>query len=161
MMKSNDYEYQIPGEEYQISEKRKEELIKRVKNQIRKGFIAHHQILKIGQNDEELDFLYKWLDDNDIEIRGIDGTSSGEISNYTHISRMGQSFMPELLDDDEQEKLFWKLSEFSEKDKEEGSQAYLDVRNKLIERNMKLARWITSWTSISKIPIPLEDKNDA
>lgn len=157
-MKSKDYEYQAPEEEYQIFEKRKEELIKKVKDQVRKGFIAHHQILNIGQNDEELDFLYQWLDDNDIEIRGIDSTISGEIPNYTHIPKMGQSLTPESLDDEEQEKLFWELSEFSEKDKEDGSQAYLDVRNKLIERNMKLAKWITSWKGISKIPIPLEDK---
>ena len=157
-MKSKDYEYQVPEEEYQISEKRKEELIKKVKSQIRKGFIAHYQILNIGQNDEELDFLYQWLDDNDIEIRGIDGTISGEIPNYTYIPKMEQSFTPEILDDKEQEKLFWELSEFSQKDKEEGTKAYLDVRNKLIERNMKLAKWVTSWKGISKISIPLEDK---
>lgn len=157
-MKSKDYEYKIPEEEYQITEKRKEELVKKIKNQVRKGFIAHYQILDIGQNDEELDYIYQWLDDNDIVIRGIDGTISGEIPNYTHIPKMGQNFTPERLDDEEQEKLFWELSQFSEKDKEEGSKAYLDVRNKLIKRNMKLAKWVTSWKGISKIPIPLEDK---
>ncbi len=157
-MKSKDYEYQYSNEEYEISAKRKDELIKKLKNQVRKGFIAHHQILDIGQNDDELEFLYNWLDDNDIEIRGINGTISGEIPNYTHIPKMGQSFTPEILDDAEQERLFWKLNDFTSKDIEDNIPEYQDVRNKLIEHNIKLAKWITSWKGITKIPIPLEDK---
>lgn len=157
-MKSKDYEYKFSEEKCEISEKRKEELIKKLKNQIRKGFIAHHQILGIGQNDDELNFLYGWLDDNDIEIRGINGTISGEIPNYTHIPKMGQSLTPEKLDDGEQEKLFWELHNFSDEDKKNNIPAYRQVRNKLIEHNMKLARWMTSYSGIRKIQIPLEDK---
>ena len=65
-MKSKDYEYNPSEGEYGISAKRKNELVEKVKNQVTKGFIAHHQILNIGQNDDELDFLYNWLDDNNI-----------------------------------------------------------------------------------------------
>ena len=157
-MKSKDYEYKPSEEEYEISEKREKELIEKVKNQVRKGFIAHYQILNIGKNDDELDFLYSWLDDNDIEIRGINGTISGEIPNFHHIPKMGQSFTPEVLDDAEQEKLFFELNNFSAEDIKNNTPEYQKVRNKLIEHNMELAKWMTSWKGISKIQIPLEDK---
>lgn len=157
-MKSKDYEYNPSEEEYEISAKRKNELIEKVKSQVRKGFIAHHQILNIGKNDDELDFLYSWLDDNDIEIRGINGTISGEIPNYTHIPKMGQSFTPEELDDAEQEKLFFDLNNFSAEDKKNNVPEYKKTRDRLIEHNMKLAKWMTSWKGIAKLKIPLEDK---
>ena len=70
-MKSKDYDYTPVEQQYEIKEERKTELINKLKDQIRKGFIAHHQILNIGLNDTEYDFLYEWLDNNDIEIRGI------------------------------------------------------------------------------------------
>ena len=157
-MKSKDYEYKPIDGEYEISEARKQQLIKKVKDQVKKGFIAHYQILRIGKNDEEYDFIYDWLDENDIEIRGINGTISGEIPNYMHSPRMGQSFTPETLDDLEQERLFKKLNGFSKKDKENGVKEYQDTRNRLIEHNMKLANWVVNSRSIAKIPIPLEDK---
>ena len=158
-MKSKDYEYIPPEGDYKISENRKQELIKLINNQVRKGFIAHHQILNIGQTDEELDFLYDWLDNNNIEIRGINGTISGEIDNYTHIPKMGQSFMPETLDDAEQERLFWELNSFSPQDIQNKNPKYVKTREKLIERNMRLAKWVASWKGITKIPMSLEDKH--
>ena len=130
-MKSKDYEYIPPEGDYKISENRKQELIKLINNQVRKGFIAHHQILNIGQTDEELDFLYDWLDNNNIEIRGINGTISGEIDNYTHIPKMGQSFMPETLDDAEQERLFWELNSFSPQDIQNKNPKYIKTRENL------------------------------
>ena len=157
-MKVRDYEYKQVDEDYDISDKRKEELIEKVKNQIRKGFIAHYQILDIGKNDEELDFLYTWLDDNEIEIRGINGTISGELDNFSHIPKMGQSLIPEVLDAKEQENLFWKLNNFSEKEKKENIPEYKETRNKLIEHSMKLAKWVTNFKSIRKIELPEEDK---
>ena len=157
-MRSKDYEYMPSEKEYEISDKRKNELIEKVKDQVRKGFIAHHQILNIGENDDEFDFLYDWLDDNNIEIRGINGTLSGEIPNYQHIPKMGQSFTPEVLDEEEQNKLFMELSNFSDDDKKNNTPEYQRVRNKLVEHNMKLAKWMTSWKGIAKLQIPLEDK---
>ena len=158
-MKSKDYEYRKPtDEDYEISEKRKQELIKKVKDQVKKGFIAHYQILRIGKNDEEYNYIYDWLDENDIEIRGINGTISGEIPNYIHYPKMGQSFTPEALDDIEQENLFKKLNSFSKKEQKDGVKEYQDTRNRLIEHNMKLANWVVNSRSITRIPIPLEDK---
>ena len=158
-MKSKDYEYRKPTDEgYEISEERKQQLIKKVKDQVKKGFIAHYQILSIGKNDEEYDYIYDWLDENDIEIRGINGTISGEIPNYIHYPKMGQSFTPEALDDIEQENLFEKLNSFSKKEQKDGVKEYQDTRNRLIEHNMKLANWVVNSRSITRIPIPLEDK---
>lgn len=158
-MKSKDYEYMPSEKEYEIPDKRKTKLIEKVKKQIRKGFIAHHQILNIGKTDDELDFLYSWLDTNNIEIRGINGTISGEIPNYFYISKMGQSLTPELLDDDKQNRLFLELNLFSDEDKKNNIPEYQKIRNQLIEHNMKLAKWVANSKNLAKLQIPLEDRN--
>lgn len=158
-MRVEDYEYKKNEIECEISEKRKDELLKKIRNQLQKGMIAHHQILKITDNDDELDFIYDWLDKNDIEIRGLNVSISREIENYTHLySKTGQGFVPEQLDDEEQQRLFLELNNFSEDDKKNNIQAYIDTRNKLIEHNMQLAKWVTSWKWINKINIPTKDK---
>ena len=51
-----------------------------------------------------------------------------------------------------------KLNSFSSEDKINNIPEYLKVREQLIERNMKLAKWVTGWESISKIKLSLEDK---
>ena len=157
-MKAEDYEYQSPEDDYEISEERKEKLIEKIEKKVSKGFIAHRRVLKIGKNAEELDFLYHWLDNHNIEIRGINGTITGEIPNYTHIIRLGKDYTQENLSEEEEEKLFLKLNEFSKEDKERGIPEYLDIRDKLIKNNMKLADWITSWSGIMQFPIEKEDK---
>ena len=158
-MKSRDYEYTPSEEECEISAERRDELIRKVKDQLRKGFIAHYQILDIGQNDNEYDFLYNWLDHNHIQIRGINSTISGEIPNYTHIPKVGQSLTPETLDDEEQEKLFWELHNFSDEDKKNNILAYQKVRNELVEHNMKLANYVANLNGIRKLKIPKEDRS--
>lgn len=74
-MRSKDYEYNYSDEEYEITEERKEQLISKIKEQIRKDSIAHYQILNIGKNDNEYEYIYEWLYDNNIEIRGINRNS--------------------------------------------------------------------------------------
>ena len=71
---------------------------------------------------------------------------------------LGKCFTPKVLDDEEQERLFLKLNSFSSEDKTNNIPEYLKVREQLIERNMKLAKWVTGWESISKIKLSLEDK---
>ena len=68
------YEYEKPMYEPNVSEERKKELIEELKRNIEKkdSTIAHFKILDIGQdNDDELDFMYEWLGDNNITIRGL------------------------------------------------------------------------------------------
>ena len=60
-MKVRDYEYNYADEEYQIKEERKEEILSKLKDAIHKNRIAHFEILKIGRNDNEYNFIYETL----------------------------------------------------------------------------------------------------
>ena len=152
-MKVKDYEYTHPSDDYIISEERKNEMIKELKDQLRKGTIAHFKILAIGQNDDEYDFLYNWLDENNIKIRGIDGTISGEIPDFEHTPKMGQSYLPEAdLTREQEVELFKQLSEGTSKQRQE-------ARDKLIVSNMRLAKWVANWDMINKLGIKEEDKD--
>ena len=60
-MKVVDYEY--PGkldEDIILTEQRKSELIKKIKDQVTKNGIALHKILRTGKNDVEYDFIYDY-----------------------------------------------------------------------------------------------------
>ena len=157
-MRPANYEYNPSDKEDEIPEERKEELIIKLKKLIRKDTIAHYHVLNIGKNDAELDFLYDWLDDHDIQIRGINGTISGEIPNFTHIPKMGQSLTPDTLSEEEQLDLFRKLQTFSDEDKRDPFSDYFKIRNKLIEHNMRLAQWMLTWEGIRRFRISEEDK---
>lgn len=157
-MKVKDYEYSYPSENYQISQERQKEMIKQLKNQIRKDSIAHFKILSIGKNDDEYDFMYDWLDKNHILIRGIDGTISGEILNFEHTPKMGQSYMPDSnLSEGEEMKLFRQLDDFVY-GRNKDIKTYTQARDKLIISHMRLAKWVANWKGINKLGIPLEEK---
>ena len=84
-MKSKEYEYSYTKEGFEISDERKSELTKEMNDRVRRGGVAHFQILDIVQDDAELDFLYNWLDSKGLEIKGINGTLSGEIDKVLHL----------------------------------------------------------------------------
>jgi hypothetical protein len=68
------YEYEKPVYEAYISEERKKELIEELKRNIEKkdSTIPHYKILDIAKdNDDELDFMYDWLESKHITIRGL------------------------------------------------------------------------------------------
>lgn len=160
-MKVRDYEYNYADEEYQIKEERKEEILSKLKDAIHKNRIAHFEILKIGRNDNEYNFIYETLLDEGVEIRGINGTISGEIENFTHIPKMTQSFTPPILDDDEQQKLFVELKELNEKISDGNISLVTqrdEIRDKLIVSNMRFAKWIANRPYINRFNIPIEDK---
>lgn len=157
-MEIQNYEYEYVDEDYKILFERKEELIKKAEGLIRKGGIPHYQILRIVRNNDEINFLYNWLHKEGINIRGKNGRVSKEDINCPHMLNLGKCFTPKVLDDEEQERLFLKLNSFSSEDKTNNIPEYLKVREQLIERNMKLAKWVTGWESISKIKLSLEDK---
>ena len=115
--------------------------------------------MSIGKNDDEYDYIYDYLDNKGVKIRGINGTLSGEIENYVHIPKMTQSKVPETLDEIEQQKLFDELQKFTKEDIENENPKYLEIKNKLVESNMPLANWIaTTWIGIRNLPIPEEIK---
>lgn len=160
-MRVKDYEYNYAEEEYQITEERKEEILEKLKDCIRKNSIAHFKILKIGKNDNEYDFIYETLLEQGVNIRGINGTISGEIENFTHIPKMTQSYKPPILDDDVQQELFLKLREVNEKINA-GDTSLIsqrdNIRDNLILSNMRFAKWIANSPYINRFNIPLEDK---
>ncbi len=161
-MKVKDYEYNYAKEDYDISDEHKEYLLERLKECIVKDSIAHFEILKIGKNDEEYDFLYETLLDWGISIRGINVTMSGELKNFEHIPRMKQSYTPPMLDDEEQSKLFLELYNLNKKiNNGDLSQVKKrdKVREKLIVGNMRYAKWIANSPYINRYHIPIEDKN--
>lgn len=152
-MKVEEYVYKGTNDDYVIPEERQMEMIKKLKDQIRKGTIGHFKILAIGQNDDEYDFLYKWLDEQNITIRGIDGTISGEIPNFEHTPKMGQSYLPEAdLTPQRERELFKQLSEGDPKQRKE-------ARDILIIKNMRLAKWVANWKMINELGIQEEDKD--
>lgn len=173
-MRVEDYEYNPEGDRYNISEERANELIHKVKDQVKKGFIAHFQILRIGRNDDEYSYIYDWLDENGITIRDTN-VSNDEINQisrkeaeedelYYHIKRIGKEGTPDRLDKHEQEKLFKRLQEFSKEDKQIDkrtgrfkSKDYEEIREKLIRSNMRLVKWVANSKSINNLNIERED----
>lgn len=160
-MKVKDYEYNYAEEEYQITEERKEKISEGLSNSIIKNSIPHFKILEIGKNDNEYNFIYETLLEQGVNIRGINGTISGEIENFTHIPKMTQSYTPPMLDDDEQEELFLKLRELNEKINS-GDTSLIsqrdEIRDNLIVSNMRFAKWIANSPYINRFNIPVEDK---
>lgn len=160
-MRVKDYEYNYAEEEYQITEERKEEILEKLKDCINKNNIAHFKILQIGKNDNEYDYIYETLLEQGVNIRGINGTISGERENFTHISKMTQSYTPPILDDDVQQELFWKLRELNQKI-DAGDTSLIsqrdEVRDNLILSNMRFAKWIANSPYINRFNIPVEDK---
>ena len=142
-MKVEDYEYieENDLEEEILTDEKKDKIIKRLKDQVIRGNIALYKILEICKNDKEYDFAYKWLAENDITIRGINGTLSEELEKYDYIKRLGKIELPKPLEKSEQHYLFMKLDEMKKNGIDTDSKEYQEVRQKLIVHNMRLAIW--------------------
>ena len=126
-MKIKDYDYYNEfDDEEQINDERKGELITKIKDNIVRGNISLHKILEISENDLEDDFIFKFLEENNITIGGIVGSLSGEFENYRHIPKMGQSYLPPVLESEEQEKLFIELDKLKRKGIDRSSSQYLE-----------------------------------
>ena len=85
----DEYDYTEPLEEKEISQERKEYLINYLKDNIVKDRIPEHLLFQIQKNDNELDFMYDWLEDHDITITGINSSLIGEIPDFKNIFRDG------------------------------------------------------------------------
>ena len=151
-MKVKDYEY-IPDiddeDEVEISSEREEIIISKLKDKIVREHIALYQILDIGNNNQEINFCYKWLRQKGIQINGIDISLSGEIVKYNHIPKVRQSIMPKNIIPREQQEEYFKKIE----------QGDANARNEFIEGNWRLAAWVANWSVFNKLNIPLKDKN--
>ena len=132
---STNYEYQGESEE-RLSEPRKKELIHAVNKMISKNnSIALYKILGLATTEEEYQFLFNYLEESGILIRGINTSLAGEIPNYEHLPRDGQSYLPPILTPEEEENLFELKNTGSEEERK-------SAREELIARNIRLVNWI-------------------
>ena len=143
-MKVEDYEY-VEDDEFEhdelLTDERKEIIINETKDQIVRESIALHKILRICKNEEELDFIYKWLTEKGITIRGINTSLNQELEKYEQIKRLGKVELPKPLEEEEQLRLFIELNNMQKSGIDTNSKEYEDIRQKLIVHNMRLALW--------------------
>lgn len=142
-MKVEDYEYvdEDIDDDINLTDERKDEIVKKLKDQTVKGKITINKILNICKNDKEYDFAFKWTAQNNIIIRGSNITLSGELENYEYLDKLEEIKLPEPLDKEEQRNLFMKLNNMKRDGVDKESKEYQNIRNKLIEHNMRLALW--------------------
>lgn len=133
-MNVRDYEYFELDDFAEISQSMQENLVNKMKNYIRKGSIQLNKLLKISENNIELDFMYTWLYENNIQINGMNGTLSGEIGNYNYIKRLKDTTKEiqkkEVLSKEEVKEYFKKIRAGD-----------INAKNEFIEKNMSLANW--------------------
>ena len=145
------YEYEKPQYEGFISEERKKQLIEELKRniEIKDSTIAHHKILDIAvDNDDELDFMYNWLEKQHITIRGLNGTFSREVLNFEQQVRYAKEIMPEPVPIEEQKEYYDRIAAGDEK-----------ARQEFIERNTRLALWMVGTNRwIQSLDMEEEDK---
>ena len=157
-MKVKDYEYTKALEEYELDDKRKEKIIRELKDEIsKKRTIPLFKVLKIGENDEEYDFIYNWLEINNIQVRGIDGTITGEIDNYEQIRRYGQCKREEPVPIGSQADYFIRME--NGKSEDATTEEKLDAkkaRSEFIRKNMKLADWVANSPRFNKFNFTAE-----
>lgn len=146
-MRVDDFDYEKKSEDDEIenlTEDRKIELISKLKDEIKDKHIALYKVLKIQKNNTELNFLFDWLEENEIDLNGINSSLSGEKENYNHIPKMRQSIVPEPLDPEKQYELFVELDKLKQRGVTNESEEYRAIRNELVEHNMKLAQKIVA-----------------
>lgn len=146
-MRVDDFDYEKNSEEDEIenlTEDRKRKLISKIKDEVIDRHIALYKVLKIQKNNTELNFLFDWLEENEIELNGINSSLSGEKENYNHIPKMRQSIVPEPLSPEKQHELLVELDKLKKKGITNESEEYRTIRNELVEHNMRLAKKIVA-----------------
>lgn len=161
-MRVQDYEYN-ENSEGKVSQKRGEELINAIELEIRKNSVPHFKILRIGKNDEEYEFLYNYLEEKGIDIRGINITME-EIEGYEEVSKQGANYydLPEVIEPEKEKALFEKLNKIKEEKLKQGidylkDDEYKDVRRQIAEGNLRLAKYITTFKPFRKVNIEQDD----
>ena len=161
-MRVSDYEYN-ENAEAMVSQERGEELIKAVEIKIRKNSIPHFEILKIGKNDEEFEFIYNYLEEKGITIRGTNITME-DIEGYKEVAKAGVNYynLPEVIEPEIERGLFEKLYKIKEEKISQGldylkDDEYKDIRRQIAEGNLRLAKYITTFKSFRKVNIEPDD----
>jgi len=155
--------------EQEITEERKAELIRKVKDKQRKESVPLGAILEICKTEEETEFLLDYLSKNRITIRGINITVAGEYENYKYIRRLKgkgelqyedeEYYKP--LDSNVQIGLFQNLRTLQgsalSNPNSSTYKTYMQIRDKLITHNQGLVRYMAYKFSLKNKIISLED----
>jgi len=171
-MEKKEYEYlENMDENSEITEERKEELIKKATDEIRKGSIALSKIIKVCENEEETDFLVDFLIKDHVKIRGINVSLAGEYEKeeYKYIKRLktsgeGQfeySYYYKPLEEDEQQRLFNELKSIQgyalTNQTSREYKRYIDIRNKLVTHSQGLVNFVANRFSIRNKMLSIEE----
>ena len=161
-MRVSDYEYNenVDGN---VSQKRGEVLIEEIEMKIKNNSVPLFEILMIGKEEEEHTFLFNYLAEKGIDIRGTNITAE-EMNNYTRVSKKGVNYnnLPEVIDPDLQEKLFDQMKDVKEECSKNGTdyskdKRYIDAKNQIWEGNLRLAKYISLFKSFRDSKIDDED----
>lgn len=147
-MRVYDYEYEEPEYEGYINDERKQELISYLKSNYYKkdNTIPLHLILQKTEDDNEYNFMYNWLKENNITIRGMNGTLTRNIFNYEEIVTKAKN-ETDLIPVEKQCEYFEKIYNGDK-----------SARKEFIERNLRLAEWVANSPGINRLNIPSDDK---
>ena len=157
-----DYEYDEFDEEEELEDERKLELISEIRDHIIRGNIPLYKILEVCKTNAEDNYVFNWLERNEIKVSGIAGSLSGEFENYRYIPKMGQSYLPDVLEEAEQERLFNELDDLKKQGLNiKNSKKYLEIRNTLVEHNMRLAMWVARSKYLNNLDLDKDDIKQA
>ncbi|MBP3597303.1 MAG: hypothetical protein J6J60_07915 [Clostridia bacterium] len=147
-MRVYDYEYEEPEYEGYISDERKQELILYLKSNYYKKdkTIPLHLILKKTEDDNEYNFMYNWLKENNITIKGMNGTLTRNIFNYEEIVKKAK-YETDLIPVEKQSEYFEKIYNGDK-----------SARKEFIAGNLRLAKWVANSPGINKLNIPVDEK---
>lgn len=158
-MKNSEYVYESNNDEIVISQEREIELIEEINKAIEKnGYkdsLPLHKVVAIAENDMECDFIFKWLNDKKIVIRGTNGTLENEIENYYRIQKVGnpgdktKGYKALRMSEEKQKELFQELDKLKTKMQndiltEEESKRYDELVIELTEGSLRLVDWVVN-----------------
>ena len=99
-------------------------------------------------NEEELDFVFKYLDSKDILVFGASPILYSDYPNYRFLKKSSRPVIEKVEDKEETEKLLVEYNSLQDEDKK------IEIRNQIIEKNMQLikcfARRFSSYTGIEE-----------
>lgn len=150
-MRVRDYEYNVPDYENYISEERRKNLIDKLQSKYYKkdNTIPLFEVLKLTNNDDECLFMYEWLDNHGIVIRGLNGTISKNVTNYEELIHKPKKY-PQCIPVEEQMSYFERI--------EAGDK---EARKEFIAKNIRLANWVVGklrGKSLSKKDMSMDEK---
>ena len=108
------------------------------------AWIAYHEIQKLRLSEDEIKYVFKFLEERDIYVRGINSTL--DFNNYDYISTYKTFKYPETVD--------WSIQlEWFKQNQElratlQDKKAILDLRNKIVETNLRLVPFVAYKFSI-------------